>query len=60
MTFELHPKTEEATTDRVERLHEFALNDLGLDTDDVLVRGYPSGHIEMDIGRIGSGVDSDD
>jgi len=49
MTFDAEPNTDEATAHRAQRLHEVAVNDFGLDTDDVLFTARSDGTID---GRI--------
>jgi len=49
MTFEVELGADEETEYRAQRLHEFAVNDLGLNTDDVLFTANPDGTVD---GRI--------
>lgn len=49
MTFDVEPEADEETEYRAQRLHEFAVNQLGIDTEDVLFTAKADGTVQ---GRI--------
>lgn len=53
MTYDTKPNAPDEAKHRAQRLHEFAVNDLGLDTEDVLFTAYPNGTV---MGLVKEGV----
>ena len=49
MTFDVEPRANETTAHRAQRLHEFAVNQLGIDTDAVLFTAEANGAVQGQI-----------
>ena len=49
MTFDVEPEADEETEYRAQRLHEFAVNQLGIDTDTVLFTAEANGAVQGQI-----------